>query len=94
MRYAQILLIIYILINIVTFCVYYMDKSKAKRNKWRISELTLLLLAFCGGAVGALAAMILFHHKIRKLKFRLLVPFFMIVQIILIAGVCKIDQLL
>ena len=47
-------LVCYLLaINAVTFIVYGIDKYKAKKAKWRISEATLLLLAVLGGSVGA-----------------------------------------
>ena len=61
-------------VNIITFLVYAADKHRAVLGKWRISELTLLLLAAAGGAAGALLAMLVFRHKIRKMKFMLLVP--------------------
>lgn len=61
-------------INILTGIVYGMDKWKAKHDKWRIPERTLLLLALAGGSAGALAGMILFRHKIRKPKFYIGVP--------------------
>ena len=86
MNRLEIFLIIFILINIVTFFVYYTDKRKAQRGQWRISEASLLLMAFFGGATGAFLSMIIFHHKTRKMKFRLLVPLFMIIQLVLIMG--------
>ena len=52
-----------VIINLVAFALYYIDKQKAKRNKWRIKESVLLGVGFFGGAVGALAAMKLFRHK-------------------------------
>lgn len=55
---------IFILImNITAFALYGSDKAKAKKNQWRISERTLLLVGFFGGAVGALSGMMFFHHK-------------------------------
>ena len=84
MSEVHMLLIIYILINIVTFFVYFADKRRAQRSEWRIPEATLLILSFCGGGLGAFLAMQLFHHKTRKWKFRILVPVFMIVQIVLL----------
>ena len=39
-----------IVINIVTFLVYGIDKWKAKQGSWRISEATLLILAVIGAA--------------------------------------------
>ena len=89
MNRLAIFLIIFLLINIVTFFVYYADKRKAQRGQWRIPESSLLLLAFFGGAVGAFLAMIIFHHKTRKLKFRLLVPVFMVIQLFLIMGAIR-----
>lgn len=62
--------IIFILImNIIAFALYGSDKAKAKKNQWRISERTLLLVGLFGGAVGALSGMIFFHHKTRKKYF-------------------------
>ena len=44
-------------INAVTFLLYGIDKYKAKKNKWRISEATLLTMAAIGGSIGAWAGM-------------------------------------
>lgn len=55
--------------SLIAFIFYGIDKSKAKHNRWRIKEATLLLLGFCGGAAGALLGMHLFHHKTRKWYF-------------------------
>ena len=68
------LLIYFVGINLVTFFFYGLDKYKARRQKWRIPEHTLVLLAFLGGCIGAAAGMALFHHKTRKKKFRVCVP--------------------
>ena len=61
-------------LSLITFIVYGIDKFKAKANLWRIPEKVLILLAFLGGATGALAGMAVFRHKTKKLKFRILVP--------------------
>ena len=52
-----------IVLNIVTFLVYGIDKWKAKQGSWRISEATLLILAVIGGSIGALLGMKIWHHK-------------------------------
>ena len=52
-----------IVLNIVTFLVYGIDKRKAKQGSWRISEATLLILAVIGGSIGALIGMKIWHHK-------------------------------
>ena len=51
------------LLSIIAFIVYGVDKSKAKKGKWRTKEKTLLLLSFLGGAFGGFPAMLVFHHK-------------------------------
>lgn len=71
MRYLMYYLIIF---NIAAWIMYGLDKWKAKSGAWRIPERTLLLTALAGGSVGALAGMLLFHHKTRKPKFMIGVP--------------------
>ena len=71
MRYLMYYLII---INIAAWLMYGLDKWKAKSGAWRIPERTLLLTALLGGSAGALAGMLLFHHKTRKPKFTVGVP--------------------
>lgn len=56
-------------INVITFFAYGIDKWKAKRHAWRISEKFLLVLSLLGGVIGAIVAMQLFHHKTKKWYF-------------------------
>ena len=72
-----------VLINLLTFIVYGIDKLKAKKGKWRIPESTLLLLAFMGGSVGAWLGIKVWHHKTLHKKFKYGVPFIFILQIAL-----------
>ena len=78
MRYYLPLIII---ISLLTYAAYAYDKRCAIKHQERVPEKTLLLLAFIGGAPGALLAMKVKHHKTRKLKFRICVPLFLIMQI-------------
>ena len=66
MKYVCIYLVI---INIFTFITYGVDKRKAVKNRWRIPERTLLILAAAGGSPGAWLGMRLFRHKTRHPKF-------------------------
>lgn len=70
-------------INVLTFLVYGADKWKARRNKWRIPEDTLIWLAIVGGSVGALLGMYLFRHKTQHKKFQLGVPIILFAQLVL-----------
>ena len=82
---AETLLYYLIAINIVTLIVYGIDKVKAMKGKWRISEATLLLLAIIGGSVGAWLGMKTWHHKTMHKKFKYGLPLIILVQIALIA---------
>ena len=81
---ANTLLYYLIVINIVTFQVYGIDKWKAKQGSWRISEATLLILAVIGGSIGALLGMRVWHHKTMHKKFKYGLPLILLVQIALI----------
>ncbi len=63
-------------LNLITFIVYAVDKRIAQQRKGRrrVPERTLLLLAFCGGCVGALFGMLLCRHKTKHARFVILVP--------------------
>lgn len=57
-------------VNGLTFMMFRIDKERAIQGEWRISETTLLTLAFFGGWLGAKAAQRRFRHKTRKEPFR------------------------
>ena len=81
-------LIIYlIIINIISFLAMFIDKKKAEKNRWRIKESTLLILALIGGSIGAIAGMYVFHHKTQKPRFYIGIPIIIILQILLIIGI-------
>ena len=70
-----------VIINILTFIVYGIDKLKAKKGKWRIPESTLLLLAIIGGSIGAWFGMKVWHHKTKHKKFKYGIPLIIILQL-------------
>lgn len=69
-------------INAITFLTYGIDKLKAMKNKWRIPEATLLLLAVTGGSIGAFLGMKVWHHKTMHKKFTYGIPLIIAVQIL------------
>ena len=79
------LLILYLAaVNLLAFFLYGLDKRKAKKERWRIPERTLLGVAALGGALGAFAGMRVFRHKTRKPAFRFGVPLLLIAWIALL----------
>ena len=72
-------------INVVAFIMYGIDKYKAKKAKWRISEATLLLLDVLGGSIGAWMGMKIWHHKTMHKKFKYGLPAILLIQIALMA---------
>ncbi len=67
--------------NLIVFCVYGLDKYKAKHDRWRIKERTLMLCAFFFGGLGALLGMRVFHHKTKHRLFTIGVPLCLILNI-------------
>jgi len=61
--------------------LYGIDKWKSKNNKWRISERALILCAFLMGSAGGILGMKVFHHKTKHMKFKILLPFALIINI-------------
>ena len=79
------------LLNLITFCVFGIDKWKAKRKVRtesirRIPEKTLFLLSALGGSLGALLGMKVFHHKTLHPSFRFGIPLILILQILIPLG--------
>ena len=72
-----------LLINAAAFVLMLADKQKAKKNRWRIRERTLIHSAAFGGSVGALLGMYTFRHKTKHPKFTLGVPAILIAQVAL-----------
>ena len=73
-----------LLINAVAFVLMLADKQKARKNRWRIPERTLIGSALLGGSLGALLGMYTFRHKTRHWYFVYGMPFILILQIALI----------
>ncbi|MBR5225711.1 MAG: DUF1294 domain-containing protein [Clostridia bacterium] len=74
-----------VVINVVAFLAFGLDKLKAKADAWRIPEKTLLGLAVIGGSVGAILGMRTFRHKTRHKQFSVGLPVILAVQLIIMA---------
>ena len=65
----QILIAILVVLNVVSFALFGIDKRRAKRGARRISESTLILSGLICGTVGAWLGVFVFRHKTRKPSF-------------------------
>ena len=80
-----------LLINLLTFLIFGLDKWKAKRKEKnervrRVPEKTLFLLSALGGSIGALLGMKAFHHKTLHKTFRFGIPAILSLQVVIPVG--------
>lgn len=78
--------IIYLLaVNVTLYIIMGRDKKKARNHEYRISEQTLWLLAFFGGATGGYVGMKHFRHKTKHTSFKVGFPILMMIQMGILA---------
>lgn len=73
-----------VILNLCGFLSMYIDKKRAVKHQWRISEKTLFLIALLGGSVGSIFGMKMFRHKTKHWYFTTGMPAIMIVQLALL----------
>ena len=78
MEYFTIYLVV---MNLITLTLYGMDKRRAQKRQWRISENVLIGCALIGGSLGALLGVRVFHHKTKHKKFTMGIPLILVLQI-------------
>lgn len=83
MSFTQIAVIYLIVINILGFLVMGLDKHKAKMAERRIPENILFMFTILGGGIGTIAGMYVFHHKTKKMKFKVGMPLILILEILI-----------
>ena len=69
-KMPPLILALYMVVSLLTFIMYAVDKSAAKKGAWRTQESTLHLLSLAGGWPGALVAQQKLRHKSKKQSFR------------------------
>ena len=83
---TKTLLAAYILIlNLLALLLFGIDKAKAQRHAFRIPEAVLFEVALLGGSAGAILGMLLFRHKTKQWRFRIGLPFILVLQLLLVA---------
>lgn len=79
----RVLIIYLVVVNVIAFLTIGIDKYKAQRRKWRISELNIFILGIIGGAMGVFLGMGFFRHKTKHLKFTLGIPLVLVLNVFL-----------
>jgi uncharacterized membrane protein YsdA (DUF1294 family) len=82
MNKIELIMGYYVIINFIGFTLMGVDKYRAIKHQWRISERTLYWVTLLGGALGVLVSMNLFRHKTKHLKFKYGVPIILLAQFI------------
>lgn len=80
----HVVLAYFITVNVLGLVLFGIDKWKAKHDKWRISEATLLSVTVIGGSIGAWVGMKVWHHKTMHKKFKYGIPLVMVLQLALL----------
>jgi uncharacterized membrane protein YsdA (DUF1294 family) len=83
--------VIYLAVSLLTFVVYFIDKSAARKGLWRIKESTLHLFSLCCGWPGALVAQQALRHKTQKENFRFVFWITVILNMALFSWVHTVD---
>ena len=73
-----------LLVNILAFALCGIDKRKAKNKKFRIPERTLLWMARLGGGIGSWIGIMLFHHKTKHTRFKVIVPLWTVIWLVVL----------
>lgn len=81
--FHNILLIVVATVNCMAFIIYGVDKIKAINNEWRVSEKRLLRISMIG-PFGSYLGMKLFRHKVKKTRFYVGIPIFILIHIIIL----------
>jgi len=79
-----IIIIYLVIINIVAYAMMGIDKRKAQKKEWRISEAALFTAALLGGSIGSIAGMQRFRHKTKHWYFKYGMPAILVAQIALV----------
>ena len=73
-KLGYLILTYFAVITIVAFTLMGIDKHKAKKGAFRISEASLFITALLGGSIGSVAGMLVFHHKTNHWYFQAFMP--------------------
>lgn len=77
---GYLILAYFLLITVIAFTLMGIDKRRAKKGAFRISEASLFVTALLGGSIGSMAGMLVFHHKTNHWYFQAFMPLIALLQ--------------
>lgn len=77
------------MINFIGYVIMGVDKKRAIRGAWRISEASLFTVALLGGALGCTLGMNHFRHKTKHWYFKYGMPAILVIQVCLLVYFCR-----
>lgn len=84
---CQVLACYLVIVNIAGFVIMGVDKKRAVRGAWRISEASLFAAALAGGSLGCILGMQHFRHKTKRWYFKYGMPAILILQVLFLLGI-------
>lgn len=82
----DVLVLYLVVVNLISFVIMGIDKAKARKHAWRISERTLFAFAIIGGSLGAIGGMYYFRHKTKHWYFVFGMPVILVLQLLIGMG--------
>jgi len=79
-----LIFLVFIGVSVITYLIYWWDKSAARKGNWRTPESTLHMLGVAGGWPGALVAQQVLRHKTQKRSFRIVFWLTVLVNAVLV----------
>lgn len=79
-KIGYVILAYFALITLIAFALMGIDKYKAKKGAYRISEASLFVVTLLGGSIGSVAGMLVFHHKTQHWYFQVFMPLIALLQ--------------
>ena len=70
-----------LVLNLFGFIQFGVDKNRAQKGQWRVSEASLFATALLGGSIGCIVGMKVFHHKTKHKSFVIGMPMILLLQI-------------
>lgn len=86
-----LVLALYLIVSLISFITYAIDKSKARQSKWRTPEATLLTIDLICGWPGGLLAQATLRHKNQKTSYQIKFLLVTLTNLLVVAALTRPD---